>query len=97
MPNAVSSGKMAAGPDNNVQPAVLYKLIIFALLMAIAPIGTYFSSLNYLWEGSTTLAAISAVVAANIVLVGYVVVAFREDAAAPPSRAPPSAGRKKEQ
>lgn len=61
--------------------AVLYKLVLFALLMAVVPIGTYFSTLNYLWDGSTTFAAISAIAAANLILVGYVVVAFREDAA----------------
>lgn len=33
------------------------------------------------YVGSTTFAAISAIAAANLILVGYVVVAFREDAA----------------
>lgn len=33
------------------------------------------------YVGSTTWAAISAIAAANLILVGYVVVAFREDAA----------------
>jgi hypothetical protein len=47
--------------------------------------------------GSTTASAISAVVAANIVLVGYVVVAFREDAAPSASRAPPTIEDKKAQ
>lgn len=71
------------------------KLVVFAILMAVAPIGTYFGSLHYVWSGlstrpidgswltvvgSSTKAAISAVVAANIVLVGYVWVAFAEDA-----------------
>ncbi|ORX34787.1 hypothetical protein BD324DRAFT_683225 [Kockovaella imperatae] len=71
------TGKMAA--QQGYQPAVLYKLLIFALLMAIAPIATYFASLHYIWKGSTIAAAISAVMVANAVLVGYVVVAFRED------------------
>nr|P0CS24.1 RecName: Full=Vacuolar ATPase assembly integral membrane protein VMA21 [Cryptococcus neoformans var. neoformans JEC21]P0CS25.1 RecName: Full=Vacuolar ATPase assembly integral membrane protein VMA21 [Cryptococcus neoformans var. neoformans B-3501A] len=92
MSNRVSTGKMAMAPQESVQPAVLYKLVLFALLMAVVPIGTYFSTLNYLWDGasrcgfpsglcSTTFAAISAIAAANLILVGYVVVAFREDAA----------------
>lgn len=66
-------------PSQGVQPAVLWKLIIFSILMAVVPIGTYFSSLHYLFDGSTTYAGIAAVIAANTVLVGYVVLAFRED------------------
>ncbi|KAI9635739.1 VMA21-like domain-containing protein [Dioszegia hungarica] len=94
MVNAVATGKMA--PQQGVQPAVLYKLILFAILMAVVPIGTYFGSLNYMWNGSTTYSAISAVVTANIVLVGYVVVAFEEEAAYNTTPAPPLL-RKKEQ
>jgi hypothetical protein len=46
--------------------------------------------------GSTTYSAISAVVTANIVLVGYVVVAFKEEAAYNTAPPPPLL-RKKEQ
>ncbi|OXB37910.1 hypothetical protein J007_02332 [Cryptococcus neoformans] len=81
MSSRISTGKMAMAPQESVQPAVLYKLVLFALLMAVVPIATYFGTLNYLWDGSTTFAAISAIAAANLILVGYVVVAFREDAA----------------
>ncbi|EIW66581.1 hypothetical protein M231_02233 [Tremella mesenterica] len=77
MVNPVSSGKMA--PQNGIQSAVLWKLILFAILMAVVPIGTYFSSLRFLFDGSTTFSAIAAIIAANIVLVGYVIIAFRED------------------
>ena len=30
---------------------VLWKLLIFALLVAVAPIATYFSTLHYFWKG----------------------------------------------
>jgi hypothetical protein len=78
-------------------------------MMAVVPIGTYFTTLHYFtkgkysseWNrwtsyttrreetganlsGSTTISAICAIITANIVLVGYVVVAFREDAAYQP-------------
>lgn len=36
--------------------AVLYKLILFALLMAVVPIATYFGTLNYLWQGASCYA-----------------------------------------
>ncbi|KAL7418694.1 vacuolar ATPase assembly integral membrane protein vma21 [Cryptotrichosporon argae] len=75
-----ASGKMAA-PDARIQQSVLVKLVLFAVLMAVVPIGTYFGTLTYAFDGKTTPAAIAAVAAANAVLVGYVVVAFREEAA----------------
>ncbi|BEJ12473.1 hypothetical protein CspHIS471_0209330 [Cutaneotrichosporon sp. HIS471] len=76
------SGKMAVAPQQEgIQPRVLGKLITFALLMAVVPIGMYFSSLNWLYDGNTTYAALTAVVAANIVLASYVYLAFAEDAA----------------
>ncbi|KAK8845575.1 hypothetical protein IAR55_006290 [Kwoniella newhampshirensis] len=90
MANPVATGKMAAGPRANTQPAVLYKLIFFTVLMAVVPIATYFGSLR--WKGSTTYAAISAVLAANVILVGYVVVAFREDG----GPTPPLVSKKKQ-
>ncbi|KAI5452194.1 vacuolar ATPase assembly integral membrane protein vma21 [Naganishia albida] len=66
--------------DDGFQRAVLAKLLFFATLVAVVPIATYFVTIDRLWHGSTTWAAISAVVSANIVLIGYVIVAFREDA-----------------
>ncbi|KAK1926109.1 VMA21-like domain-containing protein, partial [Papiliotrema laurentii] len=79
MSSRVASGKMAQ--PEGMQPAVLYKLVLFAILMAVVPIGTYFGTLSHLFNGNTTYSAISAVLAANVVLVGYVVVAFREEVA----------------
>lgn len=45
------------GDDNAVgcadsSRAVLYKLVTFAILMAVVPIGTYFASLKSLWPGA---------------------------------------------
>jgi len=47
--------------------------------MALLPLTSYFVSLKYLFENNTTIAAISAVVVANVVLVGFIVVAIREE------------------
>ncbi|WWD22525.1 hypothetical protein CI109_107018 [Kwoniella shandongensis] len=96
------ANKVAAIVKPNDQPAVLFKLILFTVLMAVVPIGTYFGTLKFngKWSfflslrttatsnyshRSTTISAIAAIVAANIILVGYVVVAFREDAGYTPN------------
>jgi len=57
----------------------LTKLSLFAVGMALLPLTSYFVSLKYLFENNTTIAAISAVVVANVVLVGFIVVAIREE------------------
>ncbi|RSH82703.1 uncharacterized protein EHS24_007697 [Apiotrichum porosum] len=93
---------MATPAQQGIQQRVLTKLIVFALLMAAVPIGTYFIALQRIFEesllpsqraptlacalfsqadhspGNTTYAALAAVLAANIVLAGYVYVAFAE-------------------
>ncbi|CDZ98641.1 vma21-like-containing protein [Phaffia rhodozyma] len=67
--------------DADVQRRTLIKLVIFAVALAFAPIATYFLSIRRFFPGNATYAAISAVVVANCVLVGYVTVAFREEQA----------------
>jgi hypothetical protein len=74
---------------------VLVKLIIFSVTLGVLPIGSYFLSLEYVWKGTyrrylatqmltacignSTFAAITAIVAANLVLVAYIITAVRED------------------
>ncbi|KAH9977983.1 hypothetical protein BGW80DRAFT_1166345, partial [Lactifluus volemus] len=60
---------------------VLVKLIIFSLSLGIIPITSYFASERYVWNGNSTLAAITAIVAANIVLVAYIVSSLSDDKA----------------
>ncbi|KAH9938561.1 uncharacterized protein B0H18DRAFT_967781 [Fomitopsis serialis] len=82
------------------QSGILVKLLIFAAALATAPISSYFLSKDYLWDGNTVLAAITAIVAANVVLVSYIVMSIREERAAllvsPPSRNEPVDESKKE-
>ncbi|KAF8631521.1 hypothetical protein AX15_002281 [Amanita polypyramis BW_CC] len=59
--------------------SVLVKLFVFSLSLGMVPVVTYFASLKYIWNGSSTYAAISAVVAANIVLVLYIISSIVED------------------
>jgi len=60
---------------------VLYKLVLFSLSLGIVPITSYFASEKYIWNGNSTFAAITAVVAANIVLVAYIATSLRDDKA----------------
>lgn len=58
---------------------VLFKLVIFSLSLGIVPITSYFASEKYIWNGNSTFAAITAVVAANVVLVAYIISSVRDD------------------
>ncbi|KAF7301364.1 hypothetical protein MIND_00701600 [Mycena indigotica] len=59
--------------------AQLAKLILFSLALGIAPLSSYFGSLKYVWDGNSTYAALTAVVAANIVLVAYIITSILDD------------------
>ncbi|KAF8528765.1 hypothetical protein BU17DRAFT_79921 [Hysterangium stoloniferum] len=65
--------------EQSAAGGVLATLLAFAVALAVVPIGSYFISLWYLFDGNATYAAITAIVAANIVLVSYVVISMWED------------------
>ncbi|KAM5534307.1 hypothetical protein V8D89_012035 [Ganoderma adspersum] len=79
MSEQVTAGKIVERQAEQ-QGSVLMKLIIFALSLGIVPISSYFLSRDYLWNGNTITAAITAIVAANLVLVAYIVESLREEA-----------------
>ncbi|KAF2805933.1 vacuolar ATPase assembly integral membrane protein VMA21 [Mytilinidion resinicola] len=62
-----------------VPAAVIWKLLGFTFAMITMPIGTYFLTVNTVFKGNSTFAGALAAIIANVVLVGYVVVAMRED------------------
>ncbi|GAA5959646.1 hypothetical protein JCM3765_007228 [Sporobolomyces pararoseus] len=77
--SATSSSISGTAPSSNESLSpVVWKLALFTLLMIVGPIGTYFTTLNYYFHDPTP-SAISAALVANLVLVGFVVVAFLED------------------
>jgi len=47
--------------------------------MVAGPIGSYFLTLNTVFGGNSTWAGATAAIMANVVLVGYVIVAMKED------------------
>ncbi|RKF83955.1 Vacuolar ATPase assembly integral membrane protein vma21 [Golovinomyces cichoracearum] len=74
---------------------VIFKLLGFTLAMVVGPIGCYFATLNKIfggqsnlsapWRktkvyiGNSTYAGTTAAIVANLILAGYIIVAFRED------------------
>ncbi|KFY88132.1 hypothetical protein V500_06546 [Pseudogymnoascus sp. VKM F-4518 (FW-2643)] len=71
---------------------VIVKLLAFTLAMVVVPIGSYFLTLDlavakeYVGKergltgiGNSTFAGATAAIMANVVLVGYIIVAMRED------------------
>ncbi|KAF4947270.1 hypothetical protein FGADI_10579 [Fusarium gaditjirri] len=62
-----------------VPSQVIYKLLAFTLAMIVVPIGSYFLTVNTVFRGNSSLAGGLAAVVANAVLVGYIIVAMKED------------------
>ncbi|KAF2096464.1 VMA21-like domain-containing protein [Rhizodiscina lignyota] len=62
-----------------VPTPVIVKLLGFTLAMITLPIGTYFATVHSIFKGNHTFAGATAAVVANIVLIGYIIVAFRDD------------------
>ncbi|KAF2252777.1 vacuolar ATPase assembly integral membrane protein VMA21 [Trematosphaeria pertusa] len=72
-----------ASEPSNITPAVpasvIWKLLSFTFAMITLPIGSYFFTLKYVFNGNSTYAGALAAVMANVVLIAYVVVAMKED------------------
>ncbi|KAF3040145.1 vacuolar ATPase assembly integral membrane protein vma21 [Didymella heteroderae] len=81
-------GRGAPGPSN-ISPAVpsvpdfssgvIFKLMSFTFAMITLPIGTYFFTNAYVFNGNATYAGGLAALMANVVLIGYVIMAFMDD------------------
>ncbi|KAL9105106.1 MAG: hypothetical protein Q9163_000024 [Psora crenata] len=72
-----SSEKSSIAPA--VPTSVIIKLLGFTIAMVIGPIGTYFLTLNTVFQGKSTWAGATAAIMANVVLIAYVIVAFKDD------------------
>ncbi|KAJ7499027.1 hypothetical protein FB451DRAFT_22025 [Mycena latifolia] len=77
----MSNAQVAVGKLNEdaVASGQLAKLVFFSLSLGIIPITSYFASLKYLWNGNATYAALTAVIGANLVLVGYIITSILDD------------------
>ncbi|RMX79205.1 hypothetical protein D0869_08471 [Hortaea werneckii] len=81
------------GKPSNISPAVpgsvIAKLLGFTFAMVTLPLGSYFASVNTIFGGNgvqpppsisnSTYAGALAALMANVVLIGYVIVAFQDD------------------
>ncbi|KAI2636034.1 hypothetical protein GGS21DRAFT_514273 [Xylaria nigripes] len=72
-----SGGQSVTAPA--VPMEVIVKLLAFTLAMIVIPIGSYFLTVNTIFGGNSTYAGALAAILANVVLVGYVIVAMNED------------------
>ncbi|KAF2277478.1 vacuolar ATPase assembly integral membrane protein VMA21 [Westerdykella ornata] len=75
-------GKAAPEPSNitpAVPSSVIWKLLSFTFAMVTLPIGTYFFTVSYVFKGNTTFAGGLAAIMANVVLISYVIMAYRDD------------------
>ena len=59
--------------------SVITKLLVFTALMVFAPISVYFLTASTIFKGNNTWAGATAAVTANVVLIGYIIVAIKED------------------
>ncbi|KAI0203943.1 hypothetical protein F4808DRAFT_457647 [Astrocystis sublimbata] len=75
--SAVTGEQSGTGPA--VPMDVILKLLAFTLAMVVIPIGSYFLTVNTIFGGNSTYAGALAAILANVVLVGYVIVAMNED------------------
>ncbi|KAJ3408039.1 hypothetical protein CcCBS67573_g02827 [Chytriomyces confervae] len=74
-----ASRKLTSNASPVIPASVLAKVAFFTVLMFTLPIGVYYATIDRLFAGESLYSAICAVVAANLVLVAYIVVAFLED------------------
>jgi F0F1-type ATP synthase assembly protein I len=51
----------------------------FTFAMIVVPIGSYFLTVNTVFKGNSSYAGGLAAVLANVVLIGYIIVAMNED------------------
>ncbi|KAI0394786.1 hypothetical protein F5Y17DRAFT_426146 [Xylariaceae sp. FL0594] len=78
-PGAAGSSSQKSNTAPAVPMDVIMKLLAFTLAMFVIPIGSYFMTVNTIFNGNSTYAGGLAAILANVVLVGYVVVAMNED------------------
>ncbi|TID16465.1 vacuolar atpase assembly integral membrane protein vma21 [Venturia nashicola] len=76
-PHAPADGPSDIRPA--VESSVIYKLLAFTFAMVVFPISSYFLTVDTIFKGKSSYAGGFAAIIANVVLIGYVIVAMKED------------------
>jgi vacuolar ATPase assembly integral membrane protein VMA21 len=80
-----SDASFSSVESSDIRPAVassvIAKLLIFTLAMVTVPLGAYFLSVRTVFQGNPTFAGGLAALMANVVLMGYIFVAVKDDQA----------------
>ncbi|PVI03725.1 hypothetical protein DM02DRAFT_520060 [Periconia macrospinosa] len=84
-PSEAGKDSHASQEPSNIAPAVpasvIWTLLSFTFAMVTLPIGTYFFTVKYIFNGNSTYAGGLAALMANVVLISYVILAFKDDQA----------------
>ncbi|EFR04895.1 hypothetical protein MGYG_07897 [Nannizzia gypsea CBS 118893] len=74
------SSSLPAGTELRYLPGgVLWKFILYSVMIVCCPLATYYGTVNRVFEGNSTYAGAAAAGAANVVLIVYIIFAIRED------------------
>ncbi|KAI7881034.1 hypothetical protein K492DRAFT_207102 [Lichtheimia hyalospora FSU 10163] len=84
-----SQGRLPLGSDKAaaaVSKWVVFKLLAFTIAMFSVPIGTYYATLERIFDGNGTYAAGAAAAMVNVVALGYIIAASLEDKSEKPKK-----------
>ncbi|KAK9378896.1 uncharacterized protein V2V93DRAFT_382188 [Kockiozyma suomiensis] len=79
MSSSSKSTTLAPNRPSTVPGSVIRALTLFTAAMVIAPLFSFYFCVNYVFDGNSQWAGLVAALVANVVVLGYVVFAWKED------------------
>ncbi|KAK9452492.1 vacuolar ATPase assembly integral membrane protein vma21 [Dipodascopsis uninucleata] len=77
--SATSSSASSVKKEPIVSPEVVKALAMFTAAMVIIPLGSFYLTLHLFFNENRQWAGLVAAIMANVVVISYVIFAFRED------------------